>query len=425
MKEQLLHYVWQYKLFNTTKLTTVSGERIRILQSGVYNRNSGPDFLNAKIELENLLWFGHVEIHIKSSDWYAHHHENDTNYDAVVLHVVYEHDVEVFTSGNRKHYTVALKEFIDQDILIGYEKLFAKEKKWIPCEREMLSVGDFTLKNWLERLYFERLEHKSKFITDLLKTSNFDFEAVLFKLLAKNFGLKVNGEAFLKLAESIDFSILRKERFDAHSLAALLFGQAGFLDEDLEENYYLKLRDEYKYIKHKYQLKTLPKQQFQFFRMRPNNFPTIRLAQLVALYHKTSSLFSELMHIGKLEDYYKIFSIEVNNFWKKHYTFDKVSKQTSKQLTKPFIDLLLINTIIPLKFVYMKQINQYDEEELLSLIRSINAEKNTIISKFMDMGIAVNSALESQSLLQLHNNYCIAKSCLSCAIGNFLIRGNE
>lgn len=422
MKEEFLHFLWQYKLFNSTNLISVKREIVEVIDSGSYNTNSGPDFLNAKLKIDEQLWVGNVEIHIKSSDWYAHHHEKDVNYDAVILHVVWEHDSDVFMKNNYPIPTVKLQSFVQKEVLANYKKLFLKEQRWIPCEKQIAETSSFILNNWLERLYFERLENKSIVIKELLEKSNNDYEAVLFQLLAKNFGLKVNGEAFLQLAQSFDFSVLRKVRFNEEQLSALLFGQAGFLEQELEEAYYLQLQKEYAYMRHKYRLEPIAKHRFQFFRMRPNNFPTIRIAQLIALYNKYQNLFSRLIDVNKVESFYDLFTGEVNDFWKTHYTFETASKKTDKRLSKSFIDLLIINTIIPLKFVYEQARGEVDQEGLLQLIKQLKPENNSIISKFLELKIKANNAFESQALLELKNNYCAKKCCLQCAIGNSLLR---
>ena len=422
MKEEFLHFLWQYKLFNSTNLISVKREIVEVIDSGSYNTNSGPDFLNAKLKIDEQLWVGNVEIHIKSSDWYAHHHEKDVNYDAVILHVVWEHDSDVFMKNNHPIPTVELQSFVQKEVLANYKKLFLKEQRWIPCEKQIAETSSFILNNWLERLYFERLENKSVVIKELLQKSNNNFEAVLFQLLAKNFGLKVNGEAFLQLAQSFDFSVLRKVRFNEEQLSALLFGQAGFLEQELEEAYYLQLQKEYAYIRHKYRLEPIAKHRFQFFRMRPNNFPTIRIAQLIALYNKYQNLFSRLIDVNKVESFYDLFTGEVNDFWKTHYTFETASKKTDKRLSKSFIDLLIINTIIPLKFVYEQARGEVDQEGLLQLIKQLKPENNSIISKFLELKIKANNAFESQALLELKNNYCAKKCCLQCAIGSKLLK---
>ena len=422
MKEEFLHFLWQYKLFNSTNLISVKREIVEVIDSGSYNTNSGPDFLNAKLKIDEQLWVGNVEIHIKSSDWYAHHHEKDVNYDAVILHVVWEHDSDVFMKNNHPIPTVELQSFVQKEVLANYKKLFLKEQRWIPCEKQIAETSSFILNNWLERLYFERLENKSVVIKELLQKSNNNFEAVLFQLLAKNFGLKVNREAFLQLAQSFDFSVLRKVRFNEEQLSALLFGQAGFLEQELEEAYYLQLQKEYAYIRHKYRLEPIAKHRFQFFRMRPNNFPTIRIAQLIALYNKYQNLFSRLIDVNKVESFYDLFTGEVNDFWKTHYTFETASKKTDKRLSKSFIDLLIINTIIPLKFVYEQARGEVDQEGLLQLIKQLKPENNSIISKFLELKIKANNAFESQALLELKNNYCAKKCCLQCAIGSKLLK---
>lgn len=422
MKEDFLHFLWQYKLFNALGLTSVTGEIIEVVNSGVYNTNSGPDFLNAQLKIDNQLWIGNIEIHIKSSDWYVHHHENDTNYDAVILHVVWQHDADVFMKNNHALPTLELQNFVKKEVLVNYQKLFTKEQRWISCEKQITAIDSFLLNNWLERLYFERLEQKSVFVKDLLEKSNNNYEAVLFQLLAKNFGLKVNGDAFLQLAQSINFSILRKASSNEKQLSALLFGQAGFLEETTEVVYQNELAKEYNYLKHKFKLSSLHKNRFQFFRMRPNNFPTIRIAQLVALYYKHHQLFSQVLEVKNLKDFYMLFSVEVHDFWKTHYTFESASKKSSKKLTKQFINLLVVNTIIPLKFVYQQERSKVIEDELLQVMQQLKPEKNSIISKFSELKIKAKNAFETQALLELKNNYCSNKSCLQCAIGNSLLR---
>lgn len=422
MKEEFLHFLWQYKLFNKANLISVKGGIVEVVDSGSYNTNSGPDFLNTKLKIDGQLWVGNVEIHIKSSDWYAHYHEKDANYDAVILHVVWEYDTDVFMKNNNLLPTVELQKSVQKEVLKNYKKLFSKEQRWIPCEKQIAQVDSFLLNNWLERLYFERLENKSIVIKELLQKSNNDYEAVLFQLLAKNFGLKVNGAAFLQLAQSFDFSVLRKVRFNEEELSALLFGQAGFLADEIEDSYYQQLQKEYTYIQHKYKLHSITKHTFQFFRMRPNNFPPIRIAQLVALYNKYQNLFSRLININEVEDFYDLLTVEVNDFWKTHYTFETDSKKSAKKLTKSFIDLLIINTIIPLKFVHEQTRGEVNEENLLRLMEQLQPEKNSIINKFSELKIEAKNAFESQALLELKNNYCTKKLCMQCTIGNNLLR---
>ena len=422
MIEEFLYYVWQYKLFSFDKLRTTNKHKIEVFKSGNLNTNTGPDFFNAQLKIDNQIWAGNVEMHLKSSDWYLHKHEEDANYDAVILHVVWEHDAEVFMKNNESLPTLELKNFVDKNVFSNYQSLFFSQNKWILCEDEIANTDQFLLKNWQERLYFERLEQKSIMIKELLKDANDNFEAVLFQLITKNFGLKVNGDSFLQLAKSFDFSTLRKVRLEEHQLTALFFGQAGFLGENLQEEYHILLKKEYEYLKHKFKLNPIPKGQFQFFRMRPQNFPTIRLAQLASLFFMHQNLFSKLISISKKEDFYKLFSIDVAEFWKTHYTFETESKKSVKKLTKSFVDLLLINTIIPLKFVYLQNRGEVKEDDILKLITQISSEKNSVISNFSNLKTDAKNAFESQALLQLKNNYCAKKRCLQCAIGNNLLR---
>jgi len=422
VKEDFLHYIWKHKLLNLNQLETTQKEKVQLINSGEHNHNAGPDFFNSQIIIEDLHWAGNVEIHVKSSDWYVHGHEKDINYDSIILHVVWEHDIEIYTKDNLVVPTLELKKHLDKNILNNYQKLFSKSQKWINCQNVISSVDPFIIDNWLERLYVERLEQKSELTQKMLDTSQNDWEAVLIKLLFKNFGLKVNGDAFLNLINSIDFSIIRKEKQSLVNIEALLFGQAGLLSDDIQDAYYKTLQMEYNYLLKKHNLQVNMKSQFQFFRLRPNNFPTVRIAQLAALLNQHQNLFSKIIATTKLKDYYKLFDISISEFWKIHYSFTSTSRKTYKKLSKKFIDLLLINTIVPLKFIYLKYINELNEEELISTIKLIKPEKNVVIDGFKELNVPCNNALNSQALLQLKNEYCEKNKCIQCAIGNQLLR---
>ncbi|MDP5158720.1 MAG: DUF2851 family protein [Flaviramulus sp.] len=424
MKEDFLHYLWKFKKFQTNTLKTQIGEPIEIVSVGEHNFNSGPDFFNAKLKIGIQLWAGNVEIHVKSSDWFLHNHEQDKAYDNVILHVVWEHDTEIFRKDNTVIPTLQLKDFIADNVLNNYQKLFNKKHTWINCETEFASVDDFLIKNWLERLYFERLEQKSETIQALLQASQNDWEAVLFKMLTKNFGLKVNGDSFFSLANSIDFSVIRKTQNNLETLEALLFGQAGFLNDDFQDLYYLGLVKEYAFLKQKFKLENNHVLPMQFFRLRPPNFPTIRISQLSSLYYKHQNLFSKIIEINTLQGFYDLFKVSTTAHWETHYTFQKVSKASTKLLTKSFVDLLLINTIIPLKFCYAKQKGENIDELILSLGTTIQSEKNSIINAFNDLIKVSNSALDSQALIQLKTHYCDKNRCLKCAVGNSIISQN-
>jgi len=421
MQEDFLHYIWKHKKFDSLNLKSVDGELITITSFGQHNLNSGPDFFNAQLHIDNQLWAGNVEIHIKSSDWFAHNHEIDKAYDNVILHVVWEHDTEVFRKDNTQIPTLELKPLVNQDTLQNYQKLFSKSQKWINCENDFAEVDGFILHSWLERLYFERLERKSIEIEFLLNKSSNNWEAVLFQLLAKNFGLKINGEAFLSLANSFDFSVIRKAQSNLLSLEALFFGQFGLLENDIQEPYFLELKKEYSFLSNKFKLSQQGVLPLQFFRLRPPNFPTIRLSQLANLFHVQNNLFSQIIDTHDLEALYEIFSISTSQFWETHYTFGKASKKSIKKTSKAFIDLLLINTIIPLKFSYAKQQGKDINENLVMIMQQLKSEKNSIIERFNSLKNVSTSALQSQALLQLKNEYCDKNKCLQCAVGNALI----
>ena len=424
MQEDFLHYLWKHKKIATTNLKTTKGEKVTINNVGDHNHNAGPDFFNAQLKIENQLWAGNLEIHIKSSDWYLHNHETDSNYDNVIMHVVWEHDTEIFRKDNTEIPTLELKHYITQEALNNYQKLFSTTQKWINCENEFASIPDFTISNWLERLYFERLERKANDIAIVLEQNTNNWEAVLFKMLAKNFGLKINGEAFLSIANSFDFSIIRKQQSKLLSLEALLFGQAELLQDDCQEPYFLELKKEYQFLKQKFSLSSKNVIPLQFFRLRPPNFPTIRLSQLANMYHQYQNVFSKIIETKTLENFYTLFSLETSSFWETHYTFNKSSKTSKKRLTKAFIDLLLINTIIPIKFSYAKLLGKSMDEEIVQLLQQIASEKNSIVNKFNSLKKVSKSALESQALIQLKTDYCDKNKCLQCAVGNSLLNKN-
>jgi len=424
MQEDFLHHIWKFQKFTKTTLSTEGDEAIEIVHQGTHNFNSGPDFFNAQIKIGGQLWVGNVEIHLKSSDWYAHHHEIDKAYDNVILHVVWEHDVEVYRKDNTIIPTLVLKNRVDDFALAKYNKLFSNKKQWIACEEDFPEVDDFLLENWMERLYFERLENKSGLIFELLETSKNDWEAVLFKMLAKNFGLKNNAEAFLSMAHSFDFSVLRKIQDSPIQLEALLFGQAGLLEIESEDAYVMQLKMEYDFLKNKFKLENSQVAPVQFFRLRPVNFPTIRLGQLAVVYSTNSQLFSKIISVKTKEEIYNLFDICASSFWDIHFHFSSVSAPRKKRLTKEFIDLLIINTIVPVVFCYSKHTGKEISETLIRLMNRVKKEENSIVSKFNALKPVAESALHSQALIELKTNYCDKKKCLQCAVGNRLLQKN-
>lgn len=423
MKEEFLHYVWKFKKFDVLNLQTTNSEQVQVISVGEYLEQAGPDFFNAHIFIENQKWAGNVEIHLKSSDWYAHNHENDQAYENVILHVVWEHDIAIFRSDNSEIPTVELKSFVSSEIISNYKKLISP-KNWIYCEREITNINNFIFNNWKERLFFERLEQKSKMISVLLEENKNDWEAVLFCLLAKNFGLNTNGNAFLNIAKSVTFSVIRKESYEVENLEALFFGRGQLLNCDAEDAYFKDLQFRYFYLLYKYQLKDDFTEPLMFFKHRPDNFPTIRLSQLANLYYNLRNLFSRIIDLKSTAASYDLLQIGVSDYWKTHYTFDKISPSKNKKLSKSFIDLLLINTVIPIQFAYAQFRGEINSEELLNFVKEIASEKNNVINKFVSLQLKSKNAFDSQSLLHLKNEYCSKNKCLSCAVGVELLKEN-
>lgn len=421
MKEDFLHYLWKFKKFDVLNLKTSNGEEITINNVGQYLELAGPDFFNGQIVIGNQKWAGNIEIHLKSSDWYVHHHERDEAYENVILHVVWEHDTEVFRKNNTEIPVLELQKYVDAATIANYQSLISP-KSWIFCEKQLKEIDRFAINNWLERLFFERLERKSKPIFELLDQTKQDWEAVLFCLLAKNFGLNTNGEIFLKIAQSIPFSIIRKESFEVENLEALLLGNASLFDSEKEDTYFKDLKFRYFYLLHKYQLEKKNLEPVQFFKHRPDNFPTIRLSQLANLYHGQQNLFSKISTANSVKSIYETFDVSASDYWQNHYQFDKQSPKKKKKLSKSFVDLIIINTIIPLQFAYAKSQGKEISEELIQLLDDVGPEKNVITDKFGSFGLKSKNAFESQSLLQLKNEYCNKSRCLECAIGMELLK---
>ena len=423
MKEEFLHYLWQYQLFNKSHLRSTQGEALEIQKTGIHNKNSGPDFNAASLLIGTQLWAGNVEIHLKSSDWYVHNHEKDAAYDSVILHVVWEDDIQIFRSNNTAISALELKGLVPKNILNSYKQLFSTNLKWIACENNIQQVNQFDIDNWLERLYIERLERKSKYIEELLRVETNNWEAVLYQLLAKNYGLKVNADSFSEMTKATPFHVFRKESSKQLNLESLLFGQTGLLNKvkAKEDKYYKELQKIYGFQKNKYKLK-MSKTEVAFFRLRPPNFPTIRLSQFANLYFNNVNLFQELIQENRIDKLYKLLESQTSKYWETHYSFDKKSKRRKKKTTKAFLDLLIINTIIPLKFTYQKQRTDFDFEPILVLIRELKTEKNTIITKFHQLGVISENALHSQALITLKNNYCNTQKCLQCKIGSRVLQ---
>ena len=424
MKEEFLHYLWEFQKWNGNGLKTNDGSPLQVLSPGVHNFSSGPDFFNSQLVIGEQKWAGNVEIHLNSSEWYSHHHETDPNYDNVILHVVWNHDSEVFRKDNSPVPVFEIKEVVARNALVNYEYLMkGPPGKWINCEQDFGEFEEFFLQNWLERLYFERLEEKTLLIEKLLKRSQNNWEEVLFKLLAKNFGLNINGESFLTLAESVPFALLRRLASDRKGLEAVLFGQAGLLERELQDTYYRVLREIYRFLQHKHSLQNTGVLPMVFFRLRPDNFPNIRLSQLAGLYHQNPNLFAEVINARKIEEFYKLLDISAAEYWETHYTFLKPHKMRRKAISRNFMDLLIINSLVPLKFCYARTLGKDINEELLELMCSIKRESNSICSRFEELrGQEFTNALQSQALLHLKKHYCDNHQCLKCRLGVQLLQ---
>lgn len=425
MQEDFLHYIWKFKKFDFGNASTVDGSPIVISNTGTHNTNSGPDFFNARLKIGEQSWAGNVEIHIRSSDWYAHRHEEDPNYDSVILHVVWEDDIEIFRKDNTSIPTLELKPLVGEDILQKYRNLLtAPNPRWINCESDFPQFEGFELNNWLERLYLEKLQKKAEALKELHKATGNNWEAVLFRLLARSFGSRVNAGSFLSLAQSLDFRIIQKCSDSQIKLEALFLGQSGLLDKRTEDGYYFQLKEEYNYLKRKFNLDNSLVERPKYFRLRPDNFPPIRLSQFANLYASQTHLFSSIIKTDNRKQLQEIFKAETSPFWKTHYNFGKSHESRNKRLSEDFIDLIIINTVVPIKFSWLQVTGNGDSSVLLQLLSEIRTEKNSIVDKFNQIRPGTSpTALQSQALLHLKNEYCDKNYCMSCQMGAGLLKG--
>lgn len=424
IREDLLHYVWKTKQVHLEPLSTHDGQPIEIVTWGIHNHDAGPDFHSCQIKIDNTLWAGHVEMHIRASDWVRHGHHKDPAYDNVVLHVVLHYDAAIQNSKGEHIPTLVLNNRIDQKLISNYDILL-KSDSTIPCERVIQDVHSLSMTMWKERLIAERLEAKSVYIKSLLQANTHDWETTFYIVLARYMGARVNTNAFEALACSLPLSVLLKNRDDLTKIECLLFGNAGFLDDNsIDDAYHKKLKTEYLFLKSKYTLTPLLLSSWRFLRMRPAGFPTVRIAQLAGILYNNTSLFSKILEAEKYDDYHQLFQSEASEYWDDHYRFGKKSDtKRKKRLTPAFIDLLLINVVCPVLFLYgiEKGLDIY-RERAISLLCKIKPEKNTIISHWNTVGMSADNAMDSQSLLQLRKEYCDKKRCLECSIGNRIVK---
>lgn len=423
MDEKLLQYIWQHKLFDSTDCRTSQNEKITILSVGELNLNSGPDFYNAKILINSTLWVGCVEIHIKASDWYKHNHQDDMAYNNVVLHVVYENDKEILLPNNALVPTLALQPLISEKIIQTYTS-FLKSKENIPCTYQFSQIDSFRLFAWLDRMLIDRLEEKTETVALILKQCNQNQEEAFYQFLSYYFGFTINNLPFQLLAKSLPLYYLAKHKNNLFQIESLLFGQAGLLDAEFQEEYPRKLKKEYEFLKQKFDLKKkCTKEMWKFAKTYPSGFPSIRIAQLSALIHQSSALLSKIMEAADVNEIRNWFCVPLNAYWETHYMFDSLSSKKSKHMGELAIHTLIINAVLPFMYQVGKIRNSQEiKNKVVQFYEDIPIENNKISREFQLLRDDFNNAFHSQALIQLKKKYCDAKACLHCGIGLYLLK---
>ena len=423
MNEGLFQLIWAHSLYRTGGLVTTSGEEVTVIFSGRLNRNAGPDFLEARIKIGGTTWVGNVEMHLKTGDWLKHGHDNDPAYRNIILHVVYEHDGTQL-SGNGP--TLELKPHIDQAVLQRAAALLQNPGR-LPCSGLHLNVKYLVKANLMSRLLAERWEQKLESWNIFLEHSAEDWRNLLYHRMAANFGFKVNEAPFLMLAQSLPLNVVSKHRDNPLQIEALLFGQAGMLKRTWEDRYPNDLQKEYGYLQKKYHLTPLPEHLWKFLRMRPANFPTIRIAQFAALLQQSVHLFSSVIEKQVVKDIYPLLDVSAGSYWDTHFTFDEPQKKSvPKNLGRTSVENIIINTIAPIKFLYAsRQEHENNVEQVLQLLETVPPEKNNITAVFEADGWPAYHAAQSQALIQLYNAYCSPKRCLECSVGLSILKGSR
>ncbi|NJN35061.1 MAG: DUF2851 family protein [Saprospiraceae bacterium] len=433
MREDLLQYVWRTRQFDLKDLEDTEGVQIQILDFGEYNTHAGPDFLNAKIQIGEMLWAGNVEMHVRASDWRRHQHSENRAYENVILHVVFDADESVFRAQSLDNQVIPcliLKGRISGELIEKYQTLMTNEN-WIPCEKSFEHVSDLTKTMWFERLTIERLERKTTDFVQLFNYNQNDWEETFYQIVARTFGLKINAEPMLWLAQSLPHRVLAKHKNQLFQIEALLFGQAGFLEkiektiQNTEGVYPQALKKEYDFLKHKHNLTAINAVSWQFSKLRPPSFPTIRLAQLAGLIYRSSHLFSKVIDCEEVKQIRALFEAEVSPFWHSHFTLtgEASQKPTVKKIGNDFFNTIMINAIVPVLFFYGK----YKKEEdfvarALRFLHETEGDKNSLVEQWSNLGVSTHSAYQTQALLELKNEYCVKKRCLSCAIGSAILK---
>jgi len=421
--ERLLQYVWKYRLFSAVDLKTTEGFSVKVIDTGIQNTDAGPDFFNAKIQISDTLWAGNIEIHRKASDWKNHHHHHDTAYDSVILHVVEEADAVAYRTTGEVIPQAVIK--IPDVIKHNMDWLLSRETT-LRCAERIHEVELYHISAWMNTLLTERLERKVADIFTWLEQNNDDWNEVFYIALTRNFGFGNNSDAFEWLAKSLPFRYIRKQRCNSLQIEALLFGQAGLLSETLDEPYYQLLQQEYRFLQQKFRIKTVDYCTVKQMRTRPVNFPHLRLAQLAAIWTHHDTLFSRILEDNPFETLKACFDVSLSEFWDTHYHFRFPSPVQKKTIGKNAINIILINTVVPILFAYGKK-NQKPEysDKALQMLENIPPERNSMITNFTNAGILVKNAADSQALIQLRREYCEKKKCLYCRIGFCLIKAEK
>lgn len=416
MTEEFLHFLWKYRLFYIGE-----SEQIEVIHPGYENTDAGPDFQNAKIRIDGTLWAGNVELHIHSSDWMKHGHSNDPAYNNVILHVVCVDDKEVFNAKNEKVQSFVLKGRYDDDLYSKYRYIM-NSKEFIPCEKLISMVDPLLLRLWLDRVIVERLEKRSEFIDNMLDNNLNNFEETFYQLICRSFGSHINGLPFELLARSTPLKCLLKHKNNLFQLEAFLFGQAGMLEGKFEDAYPNELRMEYRHLQNKFSLASIDGALWKFLRLRPFNFPTIRLSQLAGLIHKNGSLFHHLIVDLNPDDVRSMLSVTASEYWDDHFIFDKLSRNVPKKMSSETVDRIIINAVVPFLFVYGKRKDDFQiSGKAFLLLEKMKGEQNSVTKKWQQMNISSENAYLSQALLELKNSFCDHKRCLHCEIGNIIL----
>lgn len=416
MNEKLLHYIWQFRHYNATGLATVSGEPVEVLSTGTYNRDQGPDFLQARIRLGSTFWAGHVELHVRSSDWDRHGHTGDRNYENVVLHVVWIHD-----GGRGPHPVLELQDRVPRHLLERFSSLM-EHTGFIPCESRIAEVPALQWQHWKDRLVSERMESKEEKISVMLRENQYHWEATAWWMTARHFGSLVNMDALEAMAMSIPVTIIAKHRSSLLQLEALLFGQAGLLRARNGDEYYTLLRKEYRHLSGLYKLRPI-QLPVHFLRMRPVNFPTVRIAQLAAFLHREDRIFTFIREQETVAGLKKGLRVTASDYWYYHYRFGESSAFMEKKTGEGMMDNLVVNSFAPILYTYGQyhQLPLYKERAFQWLVQT-RPEENRVIRQFRALGIVPLHAYETQALLRLKQDYCDQKRCLECALGHSLLR---